>query len=491
MKSILKQAVNAVALLFFLSVFLGVLRDSLMKNMMVLPVLALMALGYWLLIRKDVGKRSFYGCFLMMILIQLVLGYYLMVEYATWDVYSVTKNARALVTGEWFNSSYFARYPNNLAILLFFTGVFKVTNFLFGSTSNAYLVVLNIIAIDVAVLLAVKLMKRLYRESTAYRAGIILTLFAPLYLYVPICYTDTFSMPVVLGIACWIVSLTQDWQKTGRVKKALSCAGIGATLLLGYQLKGSVAVILIAAVMYLFFRYRFRTFLKGVCCMMAGFILAAAVWSGCLDSLGLVTEEEYEQHQFPFTHWIMMGLTGTGNFKAEEVNYTLSFETYEEKQEATVEKIKQTVGEIGIGGVVRQFYSKAVTYAWNYGTCFAERYLGDYGDQPVRPGILHEWVLTKGEYHDIVYVYTQSMWLLLFGFAAWGFVKGGRGDPDEMLLLRLMLVGCMMFFMMWETHPRYVLNYTPVMVLIAVGQMEQTAGWIAQRKQEKRKKKDE
>ncbi len=112
-----------------------------------------------------------------MILIQIAAGYLLMVEYSTWDVYAVTKNARALVTGGYFNTSYFAKYPNNIALLLLFKNIFEITNYLFGSTSNWFLVVLNIVAIDIAVIFMIKTLKMVYCDNVAYKPGIVACFF--------------------------------------------------------------------------------------------------------------------------------------------------------------------------------------------------------------------------------------------------------------------------------------------------------------------------
>lgn len=407
-----------------------------------------------------------------MIIVQILLGYYLQVEYSSWDVYAVTKYASALVNNEYFNSSYFARYPNNVAILLLVTLIYKVTNVLFHSTSIYFLIAINIIAIDSAILLGVKLLKMLTSEKCAYCCGIFMTMFAPFYLYVPICYTDTFSMPVVTGLVYWIIYYAKNYVIMTKRKKILQSLGLGVLSLLGFKIKGSLIVISIAAIIYFYFKFDFKCFLKNIGAIIITFCITAIIWGRGVGFLELIPQEEYNKYQFPATHWIMMGLEGAGNYNPEDVAYTMAFSTYEEKKDATLTRIFERIENLGCNGTLKQLYRKSINYGWNYGTCYAERYLGDAGDMPIRRNFLHEFILSQGKWHPQFYLLTQSIWLFLFGAAILQFVSGIKEDNYENLLLRLIIFGCMLFFMIWETHPRYILNYTPIVIITGAIQLD-------------------
>lgn len=167
-----------------------------------------------------------------------------------------------------------------------------------------------------------------------------------------------------------------------------------------------------------------------------------------------------------------MGLEGLGNYNSEDVAYTMSFPAYDEKKEAIVVCISERIEKLGVNGILKQFYKKSVNYGWNYGTCYAERYIGDFGDMPIRRNILHEVVLSQGRWHQQFYLITQSIWLFLFGAAIWEFASGIKVRNYERLLLRLIIFGSMLFFMIWETHPRYILNYTPIVIITGTIQLE-------------------
>ena len=470
-KKVLYNSISILVSVICACVYLGVLLNSVKSSLLIIPTIFFLIIGYVILHKK--GSAMYFNvCYLLMIIIQIVVGYYLQVEYSSWDVHAVTQSAAALVNNENFNELYFARYPNNIAILLLFTLIYKLTNFLFHSTSVQILIAINIVAIDIAVILGVKLLKMICSEEGAYRGGIMMTMFAPFYLYVPICYTDTFSMPVVVGGVYWIIYYAKNHVTMSRWSRILHLLGLGAVLFLGFKLKGSLIVILIAALMYFYFKFECRKFVKIIVSLMIGFSIAAIAWGQGVKVLGFISDEEYDQYQFPATHWIMMGLEGLGNFNPDDVGYTLSFSTYDEKKEATVAKIFERVEKLGCEGVVKQFYKKSVNYGWNYGTCYAERYIGDFGDMPIRRNILHEFVLSQGKWHQQFYLITQSIWLFFFGAAILEFVLGVKNCNYESLLLRLIIFGCMLFFMIWETHPRYILNYTPIVIIAGAMQLD-------------------
>lgn len=463
--------------LIFSSVYLGILQDSINKEYLLIPGMAVLLIGYMLLTKAKGTAHIFHCCFCCMVVVQLFLGYLLMVEYATWDVYAVVKNARALVKGTYYHAGYFAMYPNNLGIMLMFAGVFSVTDAIWSSTSVYFLVVLNIFAIDCAVMLIVKIVQNLYHQTLAYRVGICLTMFAPLYLYVPICYTDTFVMPFIAGVAYLAVKIAKTYSVNGLGKKAALAMLMGCLAMLGMKLKATAIIALIAAMIYWVFTIRPKAFLQAVAFVLVGCFVISLIWTNCIEPLSRITDEMFEQYQFPIYHWIMMGLEGKGNFNGDLVKYTQSFPTYAEKSAANISKIAEQVSELGIGGVIQQFYTKAVTYAWNYGTCYAERYIGDFGDMPRLRNILHEFVLSNGKYHDVLYVVAQSFWLICMGFTAIGLVSNIFQKDFRRFLINLLPVGCMMFFMIWETHPRYVLHYALFVVASGVITLDSVAEW--------------
>lgn len=122
------------SIVIFGSVYSGVIlhgRDNI--RLLGIGLFFLLCCSFW--VNIDSPKTVFRSIFLTMFIVQLFLGYFLMVRYSTWDVYTVVKSARLLGVDKQINIEYFARYPNNIGLLLIFSVIFRVTNMLFDSMS--------------------------------------------------------------------------------------------------------------------------------------------------------------------------------------------------------------------------------------------------------------------------------------------------------------------------------------------------------------------
>ena len=298
--------------------------------------------------------------------------------------------------------------------------------------------------------------------------------FSPFYLYIPIFYTDTLSMPFLAAVPLMVDSCCEnkETENTSGLRGKILPIMLGILLFIGSAIKGSLLILLIAVSIYTILRLNWKRWLPVLSCVFLGFILSSFMWSTFVFDTGIVTRESSYEHKFPPQHWVMMGMQGRGNFNNDDVKYTASFSGYDKKVQATTKEIKRRADEMKICGLLRQAYKKATTYAWNYGTYYAERYLGDQGDEPVRYNWLHEFVLSQGKYHAWFYILTQGYYLFLFLGMVIGLAYAAMHKLNLMYFFQtISLLGCLIFFMLWETHPRYILHFS--VFFITVG----TVGW--------------
>ena len=355
-----------------------------------------------------------------------------------------------------------------MGIFLLFTLILKFSKLLFHSSSVYFLVFANICAIDVAIFFSVKIAEEIYSKRSAYCTGLLMALFSPFALYVPIVYSDTFVMPFLTGTIYFVYRWTKGgWGDSKSYVFLWKGLLIGFFLYMGICIKGSLTVLVIAVLIYLALTFSFKTFFKTALSFLLGLVIASGIWSASLGVIDLTSQDELDSYRFPPTHWIMMGMHGAGNYCAEDVQYTQSFNTYDEKKEATIQKISEMAKEMGFIGIVKQAIKKASQYGWNYGTCYAERYLGDYGDQPRIRNALHEIILTKGIYHKWFWIGTQSFWLLNLGAGFSSILVSAIQPSKKGSLIWISLVGFMCFFAIWETHPRYILHFSTLVFILS------------------------
>ena len=126
--------------------------------------------------------------------------------------------------------------------------------------------------------------------------------------------------------------------------------------------------------------------------MIVGFGSVNIAYSAVFKSMNIVTEEQSDKYEYPVTHWIMMGLKGLGHYNLKDSQYTESFPTKAEKQEANIEEIKNRIKDFGIPGLASHIASKTV-WTWEDGTYYISHHI----EKPVRRNILHEFVLDEGK----------------------------------------------------------------------------------------------
>ena len=407
----------------------------------------------------------------VMLLIQLYVGAELKI-YPRTDLKQVVYNAESFATTGSFDTAksyiatgkdiYMARYPNNFMIMLIIALLYRVSYLLTGTMPLYLPVILNVIAINISLLFTVLIAKRLWGRRKAVYVLCLLFIFAPYYVYVPFYYTDTLSMPFgMLGLYLFMLGLEAD--KSHKVKKYLMLAIAGAVLFLGFKVKGSIAVIFAVALVYSLLKYKLRDFACIALALVIGFGSFAVMFNVGYNAIGLVTEEQADRYEYPMTHWVMMGLKGKGGWNQSDSDYTSSFETKAEKQEANIKVIKSRVKALTERHqLVRHFAVKAV-WMWGDGTYFIPGHITDY----VNRSYLHDFVLRDGRYYYIYFGYSNAYQLVLLLMMVMSLLKGViKPKIDLMLVIKGSVFALFLFLLIWEGRSRYLFNMTPLFILM-------------------------
>lgn len=359
------------------------------------------------------------------------------------------------------NSVYLIRYPNNFALVFLLSAVYRVCNLIFGYVPSLVPVLLNAFAINISVLLTVFTARKIFGNRKAMFVLLLCFLFAPFYTYVPYYYTDSLSMPFCISsIYLFVCALKSE----KRYKKYVMLAISGALVFLGYKLKGSLIILLAVILIYAVLKLNIKKLVCVALAIIAGFSSIGAIYTATFNSLNIVTEEQSDRYEFPYTHWIMMGLKGLGHYNLKDSNYTDSFESKSEKQDANIKEIKKRLEDFGADGLTEHIFNKAV-WTWEDGTYFISHHIEDCK----RENILHSFVLDKGENHLYFFVYSNGFQLLLIFLILMSILKGCiKPDVNIFTLFKGIIFAALIFFIIWETRSRYLYNFTPLFMLVAV-----------------------
>lgn len=463
----------------------GIIIFNLWKNILVLiPVIVIVA-GLTFYKRKQKTKMDFkvmaayftekysiitIAVVLMVIQIalQLYVGYEMAVVPAS-DRNVIFKQASEMALNNIFKTSdkynfYFLRYPNNEMLLMLETLWFMalkgigVLNFLYGN------MVLNIAAIDLSIILCMVLVNRKYGKKAAILFQVMSFLFIPFYTYIPFVYTDTLVLPIVAGLLLCYQLVEESFNKKGA--RFYICIFImGVLTWAGFELKPTVAIITIACVFHMVIIKNLKRGIIATAAVLLVFGTCKETFSIIMDKAAIIDQADYDKENFPYSHWIMMGLKGAGNYNLQDRKYTSSFETKKEKEKGNIKKIKERLEEYGIKGLLLHQYAKAVN-TWSNGKYDMEFHLQR---QPVRKSWLQSVFFKDGRFYPLYDGYcTLYQWVLLIfiGFSIiYGLIKKETGSSA---MWKLALFGLFLFLSIWETKSRYVMHFIPVMMLITI-----------------------
>lgn len=148
---------------------------------------------------------------------------------------------------------YLVRYPNNMALLLIVSLVGRLNYLIFGHYVDFAPVVVNILAINISIMLTAFTAKT-FRQQKAL-CTCFCALFLPYLTYLPYYYSDSMSMPFLIGAVYLIVSALQVDNRKSMYAKL--CAA-GALIFLGYKVKGSLIILFAVGLLLLFLKFRLK-----------------------------------------------------------------------------------------------------------------------------------------------------------------------------------------------------------------------------------------
>lgn len=401
----------------------------------------------------------------VMVIIQLVVGYLARTN-PSWDLGLVIQAAQEILEHGHATemSVYYVQAPNNIFITLIISLALKFFQFFNVTDVNIVTLIVNILFIQLAVLFLFKISKRIFNNVTACFTLVLMFLFLPIYPYSTIMYTDTTSM--FLPIA-FLYAMIRIYDLKDRNKKYIYAVIIGILAFLSLNLKVTALIVVIAFVINELVSKRFKQLFKISGIALLTFLVLQFSYTTFLKKTEIMGIPYEDTKQIPFTHFIMMGMTGTGAFSADEWQFTLNLPDYDTRKKENIRVIKERLGEYGVQGYIKFLNNKITGQTWGTGTYDFETILNSY---QVDNNIAHEFLLSTGKFYPIVFYYCQTYhftMLIAIALSILYTIKRGK-DNDILNISKLSILGLLIFLLIWETRSRYMLNFIPVYILVFV-----------------------
>lgn len=370
------------------------------------------------------------------------------------DFINVMVNAQELAENDTMAMpDYFARFPNNIPIMLLYAGVGKLLVLFTGSAALIYdvAIMLNAVFITLGVWLCMRISALLGGVKAAAICFVVCFFFSPLYLVMPMAYTDVISFMLTSVVLYFFVRFM-------RQKNLLFLALSGGICAVAIAFKATAGILAIAVTIILLLGKRFPLKRVGVFLLALALLLTGI--NLCIDNSGLISPEQSEKYEFPVQYWLMMSLAGNGGFDAYSYDMIFYTEGYEQKKEAATAEMLRRIEEKGFEDMVYHMLITKVSTMWDSGTMdLFWRLVEPQSENPINTLITNQ-ITSK-----IIKTVSQALYAAILLLAIMCGIKHRRSKPYQVMLLTIF--GVFLFFMFWEAEGRYLIQFMPIFLVLA------------------------
>lgn len=352
---------------------------------------------------------------------------------------------------------YFARYGNNYPITILLYYICKIVRFFGFRCYAAVLMVLNVILIDCSGVFGLKLVKMLRGNAAGIKFLVLFLLSPTTYMWILYTYTNTFSMPFIMGLLYYGIRAVR--RKEHRMRNIILAAVIGSV---GYQIRATTIIPLIAVILGIVLAARIRCKKeKGIMVLLViGIFVGMTLVSSFFFHRHLVNHEQ--DKTFPFTHWVMMGLNNqhNGAVNTKDVKFTISKPTKQKKIKGNLQEIKRRLKDMGPAGYAG-LIAKKMEMVWAVGEDGCRRFytVGENISE------IHQY--TYGDKGGFFAVYCQVFRSTAFLFVLFSILlQIRRKGVEEFFVIPLTLLGIIMFLLLWETNQKYNICFMTLIYIL-------------------------
>ena len=427
----------------------------------VLPGVVLFTLAFMAIYCK--WKRlKYFNCIALLIFLGIIALQLLVIHiakiYPITDCFTTMDEAMAMVekqNGILDNTTeYFSSYTNNYLFTIVMYYIFKMAKMMGVDYYNMAIFV-NMILLDVGIYLSFCIMRKLWGSRRA-AAGLLLIALCPTnYVFLHYVYTNTFSVPVVMGILYCGISIDKEKKSISKFMWAVLFCALSVY---GTYLRPTTVFCTIGVILYFFRIKTLREKWKKI-------LLLCIITSFLMLVLGKIIDNHLQNPNntqgFPMTHWIMVGLNGTGEITGKDVKLTRKQDGKTEKIKFNMQEIEKRIKKLGVTGIAKLYVSK-MGKEWAVGT-------DDYqvlqsSDRYYSEG--YEWIY--GNKRGMAVIYSQIYrCVCLLGIIIMLMQLRKKKRTDFRFVLVTAFLAMIVFGLLWETNKKHTICYTWMLIIMA------------------------
>ncbi len=288
-------------------------------------------------------------------------------------------------------------------------------------------------------------------------ASLLMLFMTPLYMYVPIVYTDTLVMIFpILGLILYDLF----YHSTDR-RRYVYLILLGLVLSIGVLVKTNAIILVVAILIHYLMMNPMKRWIQLLIGIALPFFIVNTIYQSRISPLYPTEKSELG---FPMTHWVMMGLDGNGGYFHEDAEYTNSLKleglTNDQIKDIHLDRIKQQLSEYGVRGFLNHLHQK-MNFTWAEGTYFIPEKLSR---QPIETNVYQAYVFGDKN-HPYLYA-VQAIQLVMLGLMTISGVYLFKNRHAFVHVMAITLFGNFLFLLIWETRSRYLVLYLPLMMML-------------------------
>lgn len=375
-------------------------------------------------------------------------------------------------------ASYLSIYPNNLLLVWIYSLFFywnEVVLHITGDTLNLIQFMQCALSAFASVL-TYKCAKMLLKNERLARIALLLyILITGITGWLVIPYSDSTGLvfPILL---LYLILKYQSSEKS--VLKTIIAFVIGFLTYLSYQIKPELVIVVIAfLIVWLIGKPNISDIIKTIVAFLLGAILSAVLITYAIGTMGYELDAEAE---LGWQHFIMQGVNidSNGGNSDSDLELSKSFPTKAKRNSMNLQITKERIDELGFSGLVRlwgikiyRFFSSG-TFGWGgIGKAFYhETYEGRLGfiSNVLKKIFYENEAFDDGiSFYPIYALIKQIMWNMVIVLSLFSAFSKTNFEEDQKIII-LTAIGCLVFFALLESHPRYALVQSPILFILAV-----------------------
>jgi hypothetical protein len=289
-------------------------------------------------------------------------------------------------------------------------------------------------------------------------------------------YSDTMGMLFPAAIL-WLVVVGRGRRLGAQLVLWSLAAAVAA---LGIQIKPTVLFALVAACAVVMLwkgnrSGRRRVFARLLTVAVAGGVLLGGmvVVQNALVDAGVVKEDLHsDTQQVPMTHYLKLGSTGVGGFQQQDVWETVGIKDPQARFQNGVDVYLERVREMGPVGYAQQVVAKmswslgdGSFFAWAEGTTHLKTNFPATG---AASRVIRDYFTVPGQDVLVIRTLWQAAWLVVLCLVVAPMALRSRmlASPTA-TMMRVALLGLIIFLSLFENRGRYMYLYVPYFLLLA------------------------